>query len=209
MAEDQIFSARATAQDAIAAFEAVAVYAWERLRPPDSRMPATGGRDPAQDHDRLSGMLCALRHLADKLRRSQLHRSVLEDGNRGIRRRRARGGHPRAPLPAGSRSRSAGYRRLPPQHQRPRRISAAAPGPRIPSPTCALRRMGGPAASRPPSASITSQLITDLRHYADRQHIDFGSGHDRRPTRRMPGSALPPKGPSRPGWTPASALPRS
>src|SRR5271156_5609153 len=61
MAEDQIFTGRAAGQHAVAGFEAAAGYARERLRPWTADA-GEGGREPGQDHDRLSGLLCALRH---------------------------------------------------------------------------------------------------------------------------------------------------
>src|ERR1700722_13790985 len=87
MAEDQIFTGRAAGQHAVAGFEAAAGYARERLRPRTADA-GEGGREPAQDRDRLSGMLCALRHLTGTYAEVSF-RGVLEDSNREYRRQRA------------------------------------------------------------------------------------------------------------------------
>ena len=64
MTEDQTFSARANARDAIAAIEAVGIYAKAQL----PVIAASDRRhDPEQDHERLYRLLGALRHLADNL----------------------------------------------------------------------------------------------------------------------------------------------
>ena len=169
MAEDQIFTGRAAGQHAVAAFEATAGYARERLRPWTADA-GEGGREPAQDHDRLSGMLCALRHLTDKYAEISF-RSVLEDSNREYRRQRA---GPRRTHAAGA---AAAARAIDACH---RSISTPAQfrdSAWPPDALAGLREYAAWAGQGFPAAigSITGQLITDLRHYADRQHIDFGT----------------------------------
>ena len=169
MAEDQIFTGRAAGQHAVAAFEAAAGYAQERLRPWTADA-GEGGREPAQDHDRLSGMLCALRHLTDKYAEISF-RSVLEDSNREYRRQRA---GPRRTHAAGA---AAAARAIDVCH---RSISTPAQfrdSAWPPDSLAGLREYAAWAGQGFPAAigSITGQLITDLRHYADRQHIDFGT----------------------------------
>ena len=168
MAKDQDVSMH-VGQHAAAAFEALAVYAWERLRP---RTVGDGeaGRDRVQDHQRLSGMLCALRHLADKVPEVSFD-GVLEDGNREYLRQRA--DHSLRTLAAGTaaaaRAIDACHRSVnAPEHFRG---SAWLPGAFADLREYAWAGQGFPAAI----SSITGQLITDLWHYADRQHIDIGS----------------------------------
>ena len=169
MAENQIFTGRTAGQHAVAAFEAIAGYARERLRPwtADSGL---GGRDPAQDHDRLSGMLCALRHLTDKYAEISF-RSVLDDSTYEFRRQRA---DPHRTLPAGA---AAAARAIDTCH---RSISTPAQyrdSAWPPDALAGLRAYAAWAGQGFPAAiaSITGQLITDLWHYADRQHIDFAT----------------------------------
>jgi len=169
MAEDQVFSTRVAGQHAVAAFEAAAGYAQERLRPWTADA-GEGGREPAQDHDRLSGMLCALRHLTDKYAEVSF-RSVLEDSNREYRRQRA---GPRRTHAAGA---AAAARAIDVCH---RSISTPAQfrdSAWPPDALAGLREYAAWAGQGFPAAigSITGQLITDLWHYADRQHIDFGT----------------------------------
>jgi hypothetical protein len=169
MAEDQIFTGRAAGQHAVAAFEAIAGYARERLRP----WTAGSGEirhEPAQDHDRLSGMLCALQHLADKYTVVSF-RSVLEDSRLEYLRRRA-DPHRTLPLGAAAAARAIGtfHRSLSTPAQS--RDSAWPPGA-----LADLREYAAWAGQDFPAAigTITSQLITGLRHYAGRQHIDFAA----------------------------------
>ena len=171
MAKDQDVSMHVAGQHAAAAFEALAVYAWERLRP-WTASGGEGGRDPAQDHQRLSGMLCALRHLADKVPEVSFD-GVLEDGNREYLRQRA-GHHPLRTLAAGT---AAAARAIDACHRSltaPEHFRGSA---WLPDASADLREYAAWAGQGFPAAisSITGQLITDLWHYADRQHIDIGS----------------------------------
>ena len=89
MAEDQISGARANARDAIAAFEAVGIYA--KAQPPviassDMR------RDPEQDHERLYRLLGALQHLAGNLSGVSFT-EALSAAREEYERQRVRGGH--------------------------------------------------------------------------------------------------------------------
>ena len=168
MAEDQIFSDRVAGQHAVAAFEAIAGYARERLRPWTADA-GEGGREPAQDHDRLSGMLCALRHLTDKYAEISF-RSVLEDSNREYRRQRA---GPRRPHAAGT---AAAARAIDTCHRSIDAPTQFRDSAWPPDALAGLREYAAWAGQGFPAAigSITGHLITDLRHYADRQHIDIG-----------------------------------
>jgi hypothetical protein len=169
MAEDQIFSERAAGQHAVAAFEAIAGYARERLRPwtADS---VEGGPEPAQDHYRLSEMLCALRHLTDKYAEISF-RSVLEDGNQEYRRQRL---DPHRTLPGGV---AAAARAIDTCHRSINTPAQFRDSAWPPDALAGLREYAAWAGQGLPTAigSITGQLITDLRHYADRQHLDFGT----------------------------------
>ena len=89
MAEDQISGARANARDAIAAFEAVGIYA--KAQPPviassDMR------RDPEQDHERLYRLLGALQHLAGN-HSGVSFTEALSAAREEYERQRVRGGH--------------------------------------------------------------------------------------------------------------------
>jgi len=169
MAEDQIFSERAAGQHAVAAFEAIAGYAQERLRPwtADGR---EGGREPAQDHYRLSGMLCALRHLTDKYAEVSF-RSVLEDSNHEYRRQRA---DPHRTLAAGA---AAAARAIDACHRSINAPQQFRDSAWPPDALANLREYAAWAGQGFPAVigSITGQLITGLWHYADRQHIDIGT----------------------------------
>ena len=169
MAKNQDVSMRAAGQQAAAAFEAIAAYAWERLQPWTSG--GEDGRDPAQDYHRLSGMLCALRHLADKIPGVSF-RGVLEDGNREYRRQHA--DYPQRALAAGAAAAARAIDTCQRRMNAPENFRGSAWAPD----TLADLREYAPRADQDfPAAigSITSQLITDLWHHADRQHIDIGS----------------------------------
>jgi hypothetical protein len=170
MAKNLDVSMHVAGQHAVAAFEAIAVYARERLRPWTAGS-GEGGRDPAPDHHRLSGMLCALRHLADKVPEVSF-RGVLEDGNREYRRQRA--DYPQRTVAAGA---AAAARAIGACHR-----GMNAPGhfrgsTWPPDALADLREYAVRTGQGLPAAigSITGQLIADLWHYADRQHIDIGS----------------------------------
>jgi hypothetical protein len=169
MAEDQIFAERAAGQHAVAAFEAIAGYARERLRPwtADGR---ESGREPAQDHDRLSGMLCALRHLTDKYAEVSF-RSVLDDSNHEYRRQRA---DPHRTLAAGA---AAAARAIDACHRSINAPQQFRDSAWPPDALANLREYAAWAGQGFPAAigNITGQLITDLWHYADQQHIDIGT----------------------------------
>jgi hypothetical protein len=169
MAEDQVFSTRVAGQHAVAAFEAIAGYARERLRPWTAD-GSEGGREPAQDHYRLSGMLCALRHLADKYAEISF-RSVLEDSNQEYRRQRA---DPHPILSAGT---AAAARAIDTCHRSIDAPTQFRDSAWPPDALAGLREYAAWAGQGFPAAiaSITGQLTTDLWHYADRQHIDIGA----------------------------------
>jgi hypothetical protein len=62
--EEQVFSGWANGHRAHAAREAINAYWQAQLQPGEAASSSTGG-DPAEVHDRLCRMTCALRHLAD------------------------------------------------------------------------------------------------------------------------------------------------
>jgi hypothetical protein len=169
MAKNQDVSTHAAGHQAAAAFEAIAAYAWERLQP----WTAGGedGRDPAQDYHRLSETLCALRHLADKIPGVSF-RSVLEDGNREYRRQQA--DYPQRTLAAGAAAAARAIDTCQRRMNAPEHFRGSA---WAPDTLADLREYAPRAAQDFPAAigGITSQLITDLWHHADRQHIDIGS----------------------------------
>jgi hypothetical protein len=170
MVKDQDVSMHAAGQQAAAAFEAIAAYAWERLRPWTAD-GGEGGRDPVQDHHRLSGMLCALRHLADKIPGVSF-RGVLEDGNREYHRQQA--DYPQRTLAAGAAAAARAIDTCQRRINAPEHLRGSA---WAPDSLADLREYAPRADQGFPAAigSITSQLITDLWHHADRQHIDIGS----------------------------------
>jgi hypothetical protein len=168
MAEDQIFSARANARDAIAAFEAVGSYATARLQFPviaasDRR------RDPEQDHERLYRMLGTLRHLAGnftgvsftavlRAAREEYERQRGRDDHRALARRAAV-----AELALAACERGTSTLR--------RYHDSAWP----PETLADLQRYaGGHGISLEAAMSrLMVWLLADLRHYANRQGIDF------------------------------------
>jgi len=168
MAEDQIFSARANARDAIAAFEAAGTYAKARFQPPviaasDRR------RDPEQDHERLYRMLGALRHLADSLNGVSFAEALRTAGEE-YERQRARDGHltlarraAAAELAIEARERSTGS---------PRRYRD---GFWPPDTLADLQRYADRQGTGIEAAisRLMTWLLADLQHYADRQGIDF------------------------------------
>ena len=156
MAEDQISGARANARDAIAAFEAVGIYA--KAQPPviaasDMR------RDPEQDDGRLYRLLGALQHLADNLSGVSFT-EALRAARRGIERQRVREGHLAL-------ARRAAVAEL--------AIEARSFWP--PDTLADLRRYanGQGIGFEAAMSRLMVGLLADLRHYADRQGIDFAA----------------------------------
>lgn len=165
---DQVSRARANARQAIAAFEVVGGLARAEDLPPDT-LPPGARRSPAQEHARLAGTLCALRHLADQF--SGLSFSDMLDA-----------AHEQYRLP------STGYAR-----------PTAAPRVRIADEAIGIceRSITAPRPYRgsfwPPDtlsylrgyaslhglgfesavAALTTRLTADLRHYADHHGTDF------------------------------------
>jgi hypothetical protein len=169
MAKDRILTERTAGQHAVAAFEAIAGYARERLRP-GTADGGQGGREPAQDHDRLSGTLCALRHLTGKYAEISF-RSVLEGSTHEYRRQRA---DPHRTLPPGT---AAAARAIDTCHRSINTPAQFRDSAWPPVALAGLREYAAWAGQGFPAAigSITGQLITDLWHYAGRQHIDFAT----------------------------------
>ena len=116
-------------------------------------------------------MLCALRHLADKVPEVSFH-SVLEDGTREYLRPRADYPQRTVATSAAAAARAIGAchrsRDAPSQYR-----GSAWP----PDALAGLREYASWAGLGFPAAigSITGQLITDLWHYAARQHTDIGT----------------------------------
>src|SRR5271166_2702925 len=168
MTEDQIPSARANARDAIAAFEAVGIYAKARLYPPV--IAASDRRhDPEQDHERLYRMLGALQHLAGNLNgvsftealsaaREEYERQRARDGHLALARRAAA-----AELAIEACERSTGS---------PRRYRD---GFWLPDTLADLQRYadGQGTGFEAAISRLMAWLLADLQHYADRQGIDF------------------------------------
>lgn len=197
MAEDQVFTGRAAGQHAVAAFEAIAGYARERLLP-GTADGGKGRRERAQDHDRLSGMLCALQHLTGTYAEISF-RGVLEDSTREYHRQRAE--YPPRSLAAGARAATraidACYRAI----NAPAQVRDSAWPPDALADLrnyAAWTGQGLPAAI----AGITGQLITDLWHHADRQHIDISTAMTAA-YQAYAGQRLAAEGPFRTGLDPA------
>jgi len=166
MPEDWIASFRANNQRAIAALEAVAAYA--QTRPwQTSSLPA--GADPERDHERLSRVLCGLRHLSDQFCGLCFHqiRSTADELYKWAR----------TALPdpsAGAASAAAAidiYELVTPaQMRRPGSIW----------PLDILAEFDSYESSRGISreaavARLTSGLVASLRQYADHHGLDFNS----------------------------------
>ncbi len=201
MAEDQIFTERAAGQHAVAAFEAIAGYAREQLLPrtaSDSR----GRREQAQDHFRLSGMLCALQHLTGKYAEISF-RSVLDDSTQEYHRQRA--DYPPRRLTAGA---HAAARAIDICHRSINTPVQFRDSAWPPDALADLRNYAAWTGQGLPAAiaSITGQLITDLWHYAGRQHIDITTAMTAA-YQAYSGQRLAAEGPFGPGWTQASTPP--
>jgi hypothetical protein len=168
MAEEQISSARANARDAIAAFEAVGIYA--KAQPPVNAANDRR-RDPEQDHGRLYRMLGALHHLADNLNgasftealsaaREEYERQRISDSHLALAPRAAV-----AELAIEARERSTGS------------LGRYRDGFWPPDALADLRRYadGQGIGFEAAMSRLTIGLLADLRHYADRQGIDFAA----------------------------------
>jgi hypothetical protein len=166
MAEKQISSARANARDAIAAFEAVGIYA--KAQPPVNAA-SNRRRDPEQDHGRLYRMLGALRHLADNLSGFSFT-EALGPAHEEYERQRARDGH----LPLARRAAVAELAIEACEHStgsRGRYRDSFWP----PDTLADLRHYadGQGIGFEAAMSRLMIGLLADLRHYADRQGIDF------------------------------------
>jgi hypothetical protein len=168
MAENKIFSARANAPGAIAAFEAVDICAKARLQPPT--IAASDRRhDPEQDHECLARMLGALRHLADHLN-GVSYTEALRAADEEYERQGVRGSHLAlarqaavAELAIEACERSTGS---------PRRDRD---GFWPPDTLADLQRYadGQGIGFEAAISRLMVWLLADLQHYADRQGIDF------------------------------------
>jgi hypothetical protein len=166
--EDQLTSARANARCAVAAFEAIGVYANARLQPGEIMVIRRQGGHQL-DHDRLPSLLSALSHLADSIPQVRFA-DVLSDAHKEYSRQRRDGSHPAS----ARRAALAGQAIDVYEH------SAAAPrryqGSLWPPHTLAYLRRDASRQGLGFEAAISrlsGALLTDLHHYADRQGIDF------------------------------------
>jgi len=166
MPQDRMASFRASNQRAVAALEAVAAYAHT---PPWQASSVPAGTGPEQDHDRLSRVLCGIRHLADQFYGLRFHqiRATADELYR-----RPRTAVPGSPAGAAAAAAAIDIYELvaPAQMRRPGSIW----------PLDTLAEFDGYASSRGISreeavARLTAGLLASLRQYADHQGLDFGS----------------------------------
>ena len=167
MPEDRMASFRANNQRAIAALEAVAAYA--QTRPwQTSSLPA--GADPERDRERLSRVLCGLRHLSDQFYGLCFHqiRSTADELYKWAR----------TALPdpsAGAACCRSGHRHLRTRSRPPRCGGRAASGPWTSWRSSTATTAAAASRGRQPSPGSPPGSLASLRQYADRQGLDFGS----------------------------------
>jgi hypothetical protein len=167
MPENRMASFRANNQRAIAALEAVATYA--HTRPAQtSALPA--GTGPERDHDRLSRVLCGVRHLADQFYGLRFHQ--IRTTADGLYRRTRTTAVPGSLAETAAAAAAIDIYELvtPAQMRRPGSIW----------PLDTLAEFDSYATSHgiPREAAVarlTSGLVASLRHYADHQGLDFSS----------------------------------
>ena len=166
-AGDQLSQARANGRSAAAAFEAIGRCARAEA-PQDSLPPAISG-DPAQEHARLAGAVCALRHLADRFSRLSFG-DAMRAADKEYKLPRIGYGRPAMAARVGMAGEAIGICE--------RSIAAPRRHHRGFWPPDTLSYLYGHARSRGVSldsivAGLTTRLLTDLRHYADHQGTDF------------------------------------
>jgi hypothetical protein len=171
MTEDQVTegrmaSFRANNHRAVAALEAVAGYAQAA---PGQTRPLPAGPGPERDSERLSLVLCGIRHLSDQL--YGLRFQQVRDTADGLywQARTAAPGSP-AGGEAGAEAIEIYELFMPAGMRRPGGIwplDALAEFDRY----AGIRGISREAAV----ARLTAWLVASLRHYADRQGLDFGS----------------------------------
>ena len=162
MTEDSLTSG----QRAVSARQAISAYAKARHHPLASVTRDAGNRDPVQEQDLLSRLLCALRHHADHV--STLS---LRDSLNAIRQD---AGRPRASHPNATRAAVGGHALD--AYERDSRAPALHRGSAWP--VAAMEDLRAYAGRQGISfeaaiAELTAALVTDLRHYADRHGADF------------------------------------
>jgi hypothetical protein len=164
--EDRMASFRANNQRAMAALKAVAAYAqtarWQTSSPP-------AGPDPGQDRERLSRVLCGIRHLSNQFYGLRFHQ-ILDTADELYT--RARTAAPGSPAGAEAAAAAIDIHELtvPARMRRPGDIW----------PLDTLAEFDSYAGSRGISREaavtrLTAGLVASLRQYADHQGLDFGA----------------------------------
>jgi hypothetical protein len=154
-------------QRAVSARRALSAYAQARQHPAETDARGAG-RDPVREQDRLSRLLCALRHHADRVSTLSFHHELSAA--------RHEAGRPRAGNPPVSAIGAAAGMRALDAYERDSRAPEPFHGSAWPSGTTAdLQAYAGRQGIGFEAAisGLTTALVTDLRHYADRHDIDF------------------------------------
>lgn len=169
VSEDQSFGARANSRAAAAALEAIGRYARAEGMASDV-LPLAIRRSRAEDHARLARTLCALRHLADEVGGLSFG-DALRAANEQYQDQYA-GFGPHAMVVPNPRMAGEAVGTC------ERSLTAPRPRHRGSWPPDTLSYLHGYASSHGLSfeaavTSLTIRLLADLRHYANRQDIDF------------------------------------
>ena len=168
VSNDRVSAARTNWRTAIAAFDAVGDYAKAGDLPSDE-LPPVARRDLAQDHARLARTLCALRHLADQFGGISFGDRV-SAANEQYQQQCVGFGRHAMVLHTRMAEEAVGTCE--------RSITAPRPHHRGFWPPDTLSYLRGYASSHglsfePSVTSLMTRLLADLRHYADRQGVDF------------------------------------
>jgi hypothetical protein len=155
-------------QRAVSAQQAISAYAQARHHSAGTAARDAGGRDPVQEHDRLSRLLCALRHHADHVGMLSFHDALSAA--------RQDAGRPRAGYAPVNAIRAAAGAHALDAYERDSRAPAQYHGSAWPAGSVADLRAYASRQGISFEAAIsglTTALVTDLRHYADWHGIDF------------------------------------
>ena len=155
-------------QRAVSAGQAISAYAQARHHPAATVARDADDRDPVQEHDRLSRLLCALRHHADHVSTLSFHDALSAA--------RQDAGRPRAGYAPVNAIRAAAGGHALDAHERDSRAPALYHGSAWLAGTMAdLQAYAGRRGISFEAAitGLTTALLTDLRHYADGHGTDF------------------------------------
>jgi hypothetical protein len=149
-------------QRAVSAGQAINAYA-QAWRHPAGTKASDADRDPVREQDRLSRLLCALRHHADRVSTLSFHDSLSAA--------RQDAGRPRAGYAQVNAIGAAAGGRALDAYDRVSRAPGAWPAGTVADLQAYAGRQG--ISFEAAISGLTTALVTDLRHFADRHGIDF------------------------------------